>query len=172
MADNAGMTGASMLARYALGESEAVSQLESLVGMQSGSSGKLLESLAERQRESFLGLQESLVERQRESFLGLQESLVERHRSLLEQTVADWEDLRRTLEERSPEGDSLDYQDEIADSIDDADNESPSLDLLRTRLLLFMFVCWVRVTPHLSAQEMAEFVRWWVEVVAALVAGS
>ncbi len=67
--------------------------------------------------------------------------------------------------------DGVEVPAEQSESLDDPYSDSTPSDFVKVQLLLPMIVLWVWVTPYLSAEDMAQFVRWWVEFVAALLSG-
>ena len=86
--------------------------------------------------------------------------------------LEDASELQRLLADSSLRDDHLESTERWLDSPDCTDGELASLDRVRRLFLLLMFVLWVRVTPYLSARDLAEFARWWVEFVATLLSSS
>ena len=88
------------------------------------------------------------------------------------ESMTDLQELRGAIEELPFDETAFESEEGSLDSTEETETGSPSPGEVRTRALLIMFVLWVWVTPYLSAQQMAEFVGWWIEVVAALLSGS
>ena len=152
-------------------ESALAAERESLVELRRAMATDWRESALAAERESLVELRRAMATDWRESALAAErESLAELRQ--MSARIPELLDLQSVLGEMSQIGNNVEPSAGKVVSSDEADSESPSLDHLKLQLLLVMIVLWVRVTPYLSPGDMAQFVKWWVDFVAALLASS
>ncbi len=132
-----------------------------IVEMQRASSARQFVSTA-RVGESFLETQFVSLARLRESLAAMQGIGISRPAL---------EELQALFEQPSQVDDASESPDSRLDSPVDTEGALAALDQAKLNLLFFMFVLWVRATPYLSTNDIAEFARWWVEFVAVLLSG-